>query len=132
MINIDEVIAAYIKLREKRAQIKAEAEAKAEELLGKMTKLESFLKEQADAQGVTSFKTRHGTAFLTTVDFATVADWDAMLKFVRENEAFDMFEKRVSKAAVRGYIEQLNRVPPGVNYGTRIEVNVRKPTSKED
>jgi hypothetical protein len=26
----------------------------------------------------------------------------------------------------------LKSVPPGVNYGTRIEVNVRKPTAKEE
>jgi hypothetical protein len=66
------------------------------------------------------------------VDFANVADWDAVLTFVRENDAYDMFEKRISKTAVRGYIDQTKAVPPGVNYGTRIEVNVRKPTNKED
>ncbi len=132
MVNIDDAIAAYIKLREKKGQIKAEAEAKAGEITATMDKLEGWIKEQADAQGVTSFKTKHGTAFLTTVDFATVADWDAMLAFVKEHEAYDMFEKRVSKTAVRGYIEQTKAVPPGVNYGTRIEVNVRKPTNKEE
>lgn len=132
MVNIDEVIAAYIKFRDMKAQIKAEAETRMGALEAKMDKLEAWLKEKADADGVTSFRTKHGTAFLTTVDFASVADWDAMLKFVVENEAFDMFEKRVSKTAVRGYIDQMKRVPPGVNYGTRIEVNVRKPTNKED
>ena len=74
-------------------------------------------------------ETKHGTAFLTTTDFATVADWDAMLTFVRENDAYDMLEKRVSKTAVRGYIEQTKTVPPGVNYGTRLDVNIRKPTT---
>jgi hypothetical protein len=132
MVNIDDAIAAYIKLRDKKAQIKAEAEARMGELSVKLDKLEGWIKERADENGVTSFRTKHGTAFLTTVDFATVADWDAMLKFVRENEAYDMLEKRVSKTAVRGYIDQLKAVPPGVNYGTRIEVNVRKPTAKEE
>ena len=132
MINIDDAIAAYIKLREKKGQIKAEAETRMNEITAKLDKLEGWLKEQADANGVTSFKTKHGTAFLTTVDFATVADWDAMLAFVKNNDAYDMFEKRVSKSAVRGYIDQLKSVPPGVNYGTRIEVNVRKPTNKDE
>jgi nanoRNase/pAp phosphatase (c-di-AMP/oligoRNAs hydrolase) len=132
MVNIDDAIAAYIKLREKKAQIKAEAEAKANEISVKLDKLEGWIKERADENGVTSFKTKHGTAFLTTVDFATVADWDAMLTFVKQNDAYDMLEKRVSKTAVRGYIDQLKAVPPGVNYGTRIEVNVRKPTAKEE
>ena len=132
MITVDEVVAAYIKLRDKKAQIKAEAEQKMGEITTKMDKLETWVKQQADTQGVTSFKTKHGTAFLTTTDYANVADWDAILAFVRENEAYDMFEKRISKTAVRGYIEQTKAVPPGVNYGTRIEVNVRKPTNKED
>ena len=132
MVNIDDAIAAYIKLRETKAQIKAEAEAKASEISVKLDKLEGWIKERADENGVTSFKTKHGTAFLTTVDFATVADWDAMLTFVKQNDAYDMLEKRVSKTAVRGYIDQLKAVPPGVNYGTRIEVNVRKPTAKEE
>lgn len=131
-VKVDDVIAAYIKLREKKSQIKTEAETKMGELDAKMTKLEAWIKEKADEQGVTSFKSNHGTAFLTTVDFATVGDWDAMLNFVKENDAYDMLEKRVSKTAVRGYIEQLKHVPPGVNYGTRIEVNVRKPTNKGD
>jgi len=33
---------------------------------------------------------------------------------------------------VRGYIEQNKVVPPGVNYGTKLEVNVRKPTAKAE
>jgi len=41
-----------------------------------------------------------------------------------------MLEKRVSKNAVRGYIEATKSVPSGVNYGTRIDVNVRKPVTK--
>ena len=132
MVTVDDVVAAYVKLRTQKSAIKAEAELKAGEIEAKMDKLEAWIKEQADTQGVTSFKTNSGTAFLTTVDFANVADWDAILKFVQENDAYDMFEKRISKSAVRGYIEKLKNVPPGVNYGTRIEVNVRKPTAKEE
>ncbi len=132
MITVDEVVAAYLKLRNKKSQIKAEADQKMGEITVKMDKLETWVKQQADTQGVTSFKTKHGTAFLTTTDYANVADWDAILAFVRENDAYDMFEKRISKTAVRGYIDQTKAVPPGVNYGTRIEVNVRKPTNKEE
>jgi hypothetical protein len=97
-----------------------------------LEKLEAWIKTQADAQGVTSFKTKHGTAFLTTVDYANVADWDAVLGFIVENDAYDMLEKRVSKTAVRGYIEQAKAVPPGVNYGTKLEVNIRKPSASAD
>jgi hypothetical protein len=129
-MNVDDVIAAYLKLRDKKESIEAAVKEQTREISEKLTKLESWLKEQADAQGVTSFKTKHGTAFLTTTDFANVADWDAVLSFVKQNEAYDMLERRVSKKAVRGYIEENKLVPAGVTYGTRLEVNVRRPVKR--
>jgi hypothetical protein len=129
-VNVDDVVATYMKLRSQKEAIEAEVKDKVSTLKAKMEKLEAWIKEQADLQGVTSFKTKHGTAFLTTTDYANVADWDAVLGFIRDNEAYDMLEKRISKVAVRGYIEQTKAVPPGVNYGTKLEVNIRKPAAK--
>ena len=129
-MTVDQVIEAYLKYRNKKEALEAEIKDQVKELKDKMAKLEAWIKTKADAEGVTSFKTAHGTAFVTTNDYANVADWDAVLAFVKENEAYDMLEKRVSKNAVRGYIEQNKTVPSGVNYGTRIDVNVRKPVAK--
>lgn len=130
--TVDQVIAAYLKLRDKKDSAEAAVKEQVKEIKAKMEKLEVWLREQADAQGVTSFKTKAGTAFMTTTDFANVADWDAVLDFIKTNNAYDMLEKRVSKAAVRGYIEQRSEVPAGVNYGTRLDVNVRRPTTRGD
>jgi len=128
--NVDQVIAAYVKMREKKSRMEAEVKAEVAKINEKLMKLEGWLREKADEQGVTSFKTNHGTAFMTTVDFASVADWDAVLNFIKENDAYDMLERRVSKTAVRGYIEANKSIPAGINYGTKLEVNVRKPTAK--
>jgi len=131
-INVDQVVAAYLKLRDQKAAIENEAKEQVKEIKAKMEKFEAWIKTQADAQGVTSFKTKHGTAFLTTPDYANVGDWDSVLEFIQTNAAYDMLEKRVSKTAVRGYIELNKAVPPGVNYGTKLEVNFRKPGAKAD
>jgi hypothetical protein len=131
-VTIDEVVATYIKLRNKKDAIEAETKDRVKGIKEKLEQIEAWVKEQADVQGVTSFKTKHGTAFLTTTDYANVADWDSVLEFIRENEAFDMLEKRISKIAVRGYIEANKEVPPGVNYGTKLEVNIRKPAVKAE
>lgn len=128
--NVDQVIAAYVKMREKKSRMEAEVKAEVAKINEKLMRLEGWIREKADEQGVTSFKTNHGTAFMTTVDFASVADWDAVLNFIKENDAYDMLERRVSKTAVRGYIEANKSIPAGINYGTKLEVNVRKPTAK--
>ncbi len=130
--NVEKVDSTYINLRNSKAAVEAAAKEEVEIINGKMAKLGSWLLAQANEQNVTSFKTKSGTAFVTTVDYVNVADWDAVLSFIKDNEAFDMLERRVSKTAVRGYIESMGKVPAGVNYGTKIEVNVRKPTTKID
>ena len=131
-LTVDQVIETYMKFRKKKETIESEAKIQVNRIKENMTKLESWLKEKADTDGVTSFKTNHGMVFLTTNDYARVSDWDAMLGFIRENEAYDLFEKRVSKTAVRGYIDMNKAVPAGVTYGTKIDVNVRKPAPKVD
>tara|TARA_Y100000022_G_scaffold199898_1_gene213564 strand:- start:1044 stop:1451 length:408 start_codon:yes stop_codon:yes gene_type:complete len=131
-LTTDKVIATYLKLRGQKEAIEAEAKEKVADIKANLLKLEAWLKEKMDADGETSKKTPFGTAFITTTDFAQVGDWDAVLGFIKNNEAWDMLEKRVSKTAVRGYIEANKAVPDGVNYGTRIDVNVRKPVNKAD
>jgi hypothetical protein len=129
-LNVDQVISAYLRLRSQKEAVENAAKQEAQALKDKMAKLEAWLLAQANDQGVTSFKTKSGTAFVTTTDFANVADWDAVLSYIKDNDAFDMLERRVSKTAVRGYIDSRGMVPAGVNYGTKIEVNVRKPTAR--
>ena len=130
--NIGDVIRTYMKLRDQKTAIEAKVKGDLTTLKGKMDKLEAYLKAQMDAQGLTSFKSDFGTAFLTTTDYANVEDWNKTLDFILDNEAFDMLEKRVSKIAVRGYIEENKAVPPGITYGTKLEVNIRKPGAKAE
>lgn len=127
-VTVDAVIKKYMKLREEKTAVEAEIKERVDTIKANMAKLEAFLKAKMDADGLTSFKSEHGTAFLTTTDFANVEDWDAVLRFIREEEAYDMLEKRVSKTAVRGYIDANKEVPPGIRYGTKLDVNIRKPT----
>jgi len=128
-LTVDSVIAGYLRLRVQKQEIEAKAKEQTAAIDANMDKLEAWLKLKAEETGVTSFKTDHGTAFLTTVDFANVADWDAVLNHIKTTDAYDMLEKRVSKTAVRAFIEMHRTVPPGINYGTKLEINVRKPAA---
>jgi hypothetical protein len=130
--TVEQVVETYLKLRRKKEAIEDETKDKVAELKAKMTKLESWLMQKADEDGVTSFKTPAGTAFVTTTDYANVADWDAVLTFIKENDAFDMLEKRVSKTAVRAHMDETGDVPPGITYGSKIGVNVRKATGGDE
>jgi len=127
---IDDVISTYITLRSQKEAIEAETKEQVAGIKEKLSKLEVWLQAKADETGVKSFKTDAGTAFLTTSDFASVGDWDVVLQFIKENDAYDMLTKKVSKVAVRGYIDANGAVPAGVNFGTKLGVSVRRPAKK--
>jgi hypothetical protein len=124
--TVEQVVETYLKLRRKKEAVENETKDKVADIKAKMTMLESWLMQKAGEDGVTSFKTTAGTAFVTTTDFANVADWDAVLTFIKENDAFDMLEKRV-----RAHMDETGDVPPGITYGSKIGINVRKASSED-
>lgn len=129
--TIEGVIATYVKLRGKKEELEASVKEEVGALRDKMSKLEAWIQAKADETGVKSFKTDAGTAFLTHTDYASVADWDATLDWVKRHEAWDVLTKGVSKAAVREHMQAEGEVVPGVTFGTKITVGVRRPTRKE-
>ena len=128
--TIGNVISTYITLRGQKEAIEAETKDSISSIKEKMGKLEAWIQTKADEMGVTSFKTDAGTAFLATSDYASVADWDAVLDFVKTNDAWHMLTMGVNKKQVREHIDAHGAVPPGVNFGTKINVSVRRPSKK--
>lgn len=131
-MNVGEIIGTYMKLRAKKKSIEAAAKSEVEKLTAVMDKIETLLKVEADKQGVTSFKSEHGTAFISTKDYANVADWDAVLGYIQTSGDYTILNKAVNKTAVRAYIDRTKETPPGVTYGTMLEINVRKPAANTD
>ena len=129
-LTVEQVVDTYIKLRRQKEAVENEVKEQVMSIKEKMLKLEAWIRAKSDETGVKSFKTDAGTAFLTTSDFASVADWDEVLAFIKENEAWDMLTKGVSKVAVRGYIDANKSVPNGVTFGTKVGVSVRAPAKK--
>lgn len=131
-IKVDSVIKTYMELRFKKEEIERKAKEEVAEIKSSMEKIEGYLLARMDEEGVSSYKTAHGTAFSTETDFATVADWQSVIDFVKTNDAFHMLEKRVNKSSVRSWMEEGNPVPPGVNYGVKRDISVRRPTPSKD
>ncbi len=126
---IDIVIQKYMSLRLKREEIERIAKEKIKSLDTNMDKLEAYILSRMEDDGVTTFKTPYGTAFKSTSDFASVTSWDDTLDFIKEQEAWHLLERRVNKIAVREFVDT-GSVPPGVTYGTKVNVSIRKPTNR--
>lgn len=126
-MKADLIVQRYVLLRDKKSQLKKAYEASVEDINAALERLEGAIKTQLDEMGAESIRTEHGTAFKKTSTSATVADWDSLLGFVRENERWDMLEKRVAKTAVDQYVEEFEDLPPGVNYRQVTTIQVNRP-----
>jgi len=125
-MKVDKVIAAYVQLRDKKAEVVARQKEELAPLVDQMLKLEAWLHRELLRQGVNSFKTDNGTAFVQTNTSVTVQDWEAALGFIISKGLWDFLEARVSKSAVADFVESHGDAPPGVSLRTEQVVRIRR------
>lgn len=128
-VKIEDVIRKYMSLRFQKEELERATKEKVSVIKAAMEKLEVYLLQRMDDDGVTSFKTPYGTAFATEAEFASVVDWMQTLEYIKENDAFHLLEKRVNKTSVRTWMSEGNPIPPGVNWTVKRDVGIRKPTN---
>jgi hypothetical protein len=117
----------FIGLRDRRAQRKAAYEEDDAGDKDKQNKIEIEFLRRFQERGIDNVAARDvGTAYRSTRSSATVADWDAVLDFVQENEAWEMLERRVNKTAVEQFKSVEGDLPPGINWSETQVVNFRR------
>lgn len=125
-MKFDDLIGKYVEVRDRKAALVADHKTKVAKFDDALDKLEAVLLAQFEQLGTDSVKTAHGTAYKTTKNSYQVADWEATLDFIRENELWHILEKRVAKAGVDAYKEENGDILPGLNARTEVTVNVRR------
>lgn len=126
MATVNDLVEKYIKLRDKKAALKAEFTKKTEKLDEVTDQIEGILLSLFKQQGLSSVKTPDGTAYTSHRVSAKVEDWDAALAFIKKNKLWHMLERRVGKEAVAQYNEEHGQLPPGVSMTEEITVNIRR------
>lgn len=123
----DVLVKAYIELRDRRTQRKADYDGTDAADKDKQEKIEAEFLRRFNDRGIDNVSARGiGTAYKSTRTSATVADWDALLGYIRGAGAWEMLERRVNKTAVEQYRAANEDIPPGVNVRSEIVVNFRR------
>jgi len=126
-MKISEAVEIYVKLRDKKAQLKAEYQDAVAPIQEKMDKLEQKFLEMMNTTGVDSIKTTSGTAYTSVKTSASVADKDVFFNYVKDNNEWALMEVRASSTAVKQFVEaNEGEIPPGINLNTERTVNVRR------
>ena len=126
IMTLDKAIASYVKIRDRKKELEARHAEELAPVNTMLDRLEAFMLDAMDQAGLNSIKSAHGTAFKSTRTSAKVLDWDLTLDFIREHEAWDLLERRVSKKAAEAIIEETKEPIPGVDTTSEIVINVRR------
>jgi hypothetical protein len=128
MSTPDQLVRVYIKIRDMRSKLKAEYDAQDEELEDQMGLLQAELLTFCKDGNLDSIKTSYGTASRTIKERFWTSDWDEFRKFVKENDALDLFEKRIHQAGMKQFLEENpEKLPVGLNISREYAISVRKP-----
>lgn len=130
-IPLDKLAKVYLRMRDKLQELTREYESQAEEVKNQMDLVKGSMKDRLLALGATSSKTTAGTIILSQKTRYYAQDWDAMKQFIRDNDALDLFEKRLAQTNMATFLEQNpGVVPPGLQTQTEFDVSVRRPNAK--
>ena len=112
-----------------RKQIAVHTEAYEKEILKYQNGIqlcEGLLMEELNRVEGQNIKTEHGTVYRSTLVSFKVADRDAWLDFVFQNNQRDMLTLHTTKDAVKEYMETNGGTPPpGVNMTQIYKINIR-------
>jgi hypothetical protein len=130
-MNTDQLVEAFITLRNERDRMRNEWEAKDSEIKEEMTALEQALLAICNEANATSIKTDKGTVIRKLNERFFCSDWDNFRDYVLEHQALELLERRIHQGNFKEFIaeRQDEGLPPGVNVMREYGVTVRKPTS---
>jgi hypothetical protein len=126
-MDLNKVVSTYLRIRAKRAEIKRVYEEQDAELKGQLKTLEAFMLGKLNADNADNIKTEAGTFYRQEDITPTGSDWQALYKWIAENDAFDALERRIKKGFITEYMEtHEGGLPPGVSVFREYVVRVRK------
>lgn len=124
-----ERIAQYIAVREKIRETEAKHKEELKPLKAALGALEGVILAALKESGGDNLKVRGvGTAFTVTKQSASIGDKDAFRRHVIGEQAWDLLDWKANVTACAAFIDDpanAGYAPPGINFSTRIGLNVR-------
>jgi phage host-nuclease inhibitor protein Gam len=131
--NAEKLVAAYIKIRDAKAALEEEYEAKLAKLNTDMEAIESALLELCKVNGQDGGKTKHGSFTRTVTTRYWTNDWHNMRQFIKEHDALDLMEQRIHQSNMKEFLKaNPDARPPGLNADARWRITVRRATTKPE
>ena len=129
-ITTDKLAEIYIKIRDKRAELKEKYEAEDVDLKTQQDMLAEKMLDVCREINADSIKTPAGTIIRKVDTRYWTTDWDSMYQFIQENDAYPLLEKRLHQTNLKQFLdENPNLLPAGLQADSKYTVVVRRSKS---
>ena len=130
-LNLEELVKIYLTIRTEREKLEASWKVQDGELEQEMKLLEQSMLTVCNDTNASSIRTESGTVIRSLKERFTTNDWDNFKKFVLDNEAIDLLERRIHQGNFKEFMaeHQGDGLPPGVNVMKEFTIVVRKPSN---
>lgn len=127
-VNTEKLVEAFIAIRNQRDRLLQEYEAADKALKAESAQIEMALLAVCNGINADSIKTSHGTVMRKLNERFFCQDWDNFYKFVLDNEAVQLLERRIHQGNFKEFMKdhEGDGLPPGVNVMREYGVSVRK------
>lgn len=127
----DELVRVYIKIRQTIREKEAEHKAQIADMKEDFERVGIELLDHCKNNNVKSVVTEFGTFYRVVRTKYWTNDWAAMYKFIHENDAAHVLDKRINIKAMEEFLEHNpETLPVGLHSEKAYTIQVRKPTSK--
>lgn len=126
-MDASKLVKAFVRIRDAKAAKTKQFEAEIQELDDQLSAIRSELLEICKATNQDGGRTEFGTFTRTVKTRYWTSDWESMHKFVKENDALDLLERRISQGAMKTFIaENPDKLPMGLNVDSHYDITVRR------
>jgi hypothetical protein len=130
-IPVDRLASVYIKIRDKKAEMKAAFDEEYNALSKKQDVIKNALLEYCKENNFNSVKTPAGTISRKVKSVYWTSDWESMGKFIIEHNVPEFFQKSLNQTNVKQFMEDNpDLTPPGLNTNSEYVISVTKPRRK--
>jgi len=126
-VSVERLTRAYLKIRDKRAELKAKYDEEEATLSKQLDKVKAALLDYCKTHEVESVRTSAGVFYRTVKTRYWTNDWESFHRFVLEVKEPGLLEKRINQSAMKALLEENPEcVPPGLNTDAEYVISVRK------
>jgi arsenate reductase-like glutaredoxin family protein len=123
----DRLVKAYVKMRDKRAEILRAYEEEDGKIEAQMDMISAELMRMCKEIGADSIRTEFGNVYRTVRTRYETTDWDNMYKFIMEHDIPQVLERRISVTNMKQFLdENPTLMPVGMNVNNKYTVTVRR------